>query len=286
MFVKLLSMFVGLGMAAQSGMASECNPSVDPVEVPILLYHHVAPSDGRDRYTVSPDDFEDQMQTLFELGYHTITPSQLLAAINCSGTIPEKSVLITFDDGHADVYQFAFPIMEKYGFFGAMYVVANRTTAHGFLSVDQLREMIEAGWEIGSHTFTHPDLTELDIQDLREELTDSRSTLETRLEVDIVSLAYPFGSFSPQVAQEAVKAGYTNAMGIGILNTHGVETRYYLSRREVVGQADLTMFMTLLNANNDQDVAKDQGAFTSQSLLWLASLSPKDAGLHHLWRAY
>jgi peptidoglycan/xylan/chitin deacetylase (PgdA/CDA1 family) len=286
MFAKLITLLIGVGAAVTSASSQECIPSIEPVQVPILLYHHVAPSDGSDRFTVSPDDFEDQMQMLFELGYETITPSQLVASIQCSNPIPEKSVLITFDDGHADVYQYAFPIMEQHGFFGAMYVVANRTQAPGFLSVDQLREMIESGWEIGSHTITHPDLAELSTQDLHEELKNSRLTLEDLLEVEIVSLAYPFGSFSPQVAREAVKAGYTNAMGLGILNTHGMETRYYLSRREVAGQVDLTMFMALLHHVSDQEVASDQGATASPSQVYLTSLSPKEASLHHPWRTY
>jgi peptidoglycan/xylan/chitin deacetylase (PgdA/CDA1 family) len=175
--------------------------------------------------------------------------------------------MITFDDGHADVYQHAYPILEQYGFSAAMYVVANRAGVPGFLSVDEMKQLTHSGWEIGSHTMSHADLAELNDQDLEAELTDARQLLEASLGVAINSLAYPFGSFSPDAARAAVGAGYTNAMGIGVSNNQSMANRFYFNRREVHGQYGQEEFMQLFANGTDGSISaiKDSGGSASLS---------------------
>src|SRR5688572_20258172 len=139
------------------------------VVVPILLYHWIAvsPTDGPNYtspYYVKPEVFDAQMKLLHEWGYQTITVDMLLKAINEGAELPPRPMLITFDDGHEDNYTAAFPIMQKYGFTGILYIVGNYIGIDGYLNVDQIKEMSTAGWEIGSHSMSHSDLTALEPQ--------------------------------------------------------------------------------------------------------------------------
>ncbi|MGD8731905.1 MAG: polysaccharide deacetylase family protein [Anaerolineales bacterium] len=254
MFAKLVALIFGVGTIVSAVPEQVCTPATGVLEVPILLYHHVASVEETSRFTVRASDFDEQMKTLAQLGYETITPSELVAAIQCGERLPDKPIMITFDDGHADVYRYAYPSLERHGFKAAMYVVTNRTQVSGFLSIEDMKQLLASGWEIGSHTITHPDLSELKEQELESELDTSRQFLEEVLGVEISSLAYPFGGFSSEVARAAVKAGYTNAMGLGVLNHQSMSNRYYLNRREVDGDLDIEGFLDLVTSGENAPV--------------------------------
>ena len=247
MLTKLLSVVIGLELLSTYIAKPECKPATEPLNVPILLYHHVAPTDGTDLYTVSPEMFAEQMQTLIQSGFEAITPHQLTAALQCGAPLPQRPVVITFDDGNADNYEFAFPIMRRLRLKGTIYVVANRTASPGFLSVQQLHEMVDAGWEIGSHSMTHPDLTGIDAEELPAELLASRLMLEETLGIAIESFAYPYGSSSNEIASKVDNYGYTNAMGLGNLTSHWKGNLFYLSRHAVDGRVSLDCFSALLD---------------------------------------
>jgi peptidoglycan/xylan/chitin deacetylase (PgdA/CDA1 family) len=242
MKAHILAIALGFELLTTQPVTPECIAPSTPVEVPILLYHHVAPSDGTVQLTVSPEMFETQMLILHQKGYTPITPRELSEAIRCGIPLPDLAVVITFDDGHVDNYEYAYPIMDELGFRGAMYVVANRTATDGFLDVEQLKEMLSEGWEIGSHSVSHPDLTTISAERLREELLNSRSRLEADLGIEIQSFAYPFGSFTPEMVKKVIEYGYSNAMGIGTLSKHSQGNLFYLSRHAVDGRAGLDAF--------------------------------------------
>ena len=220
------------------------------VEIPILLYHHVHPDPPSLNYWIEAENFEDQMQVLSDRGYHTVTPTQLRQAILQGLQLPPKPVIITFDDGNEDNYEFAFPIMQRFGFIGTAYIVANRLGAVGFLSVEQLKEMAAAGWEIGSHSMTHADLADATANELREELLDSRLRLERETGVEVRSFAYPFGSFVSALGSKVENYGYRTAMGLGKNTLHDLNTIYYLDRITIYGTMTLEEFGALLNGSN------------------------------------
>src|SRR5512142_2277369 len=128
------------------------------VKVPILLYHHIAVSPVGSRYYVPPDKFESELKLLHDCGYTTISTSQLVRAIMQGAALPPRPMLITFDDGNEDNYTAAFPIMQKYGFTGVLYIVVQYMNQPNYMTVDQIKEMAAAGWEIGSHSETHREL--------------------------------------------------------------------------------------------------------------------------------
>jgi len=220
---------------------------VGPGEVvaPILLYHHIDPEQTNPRYNVLPEEFAAQMQALDDWGYTTITAKQLIKAITKGEALPPRPIVITFDDGHYSVYEYAFPIMQEHGFFGVTYIVANRLKSYGFTGAPQLEEMISAGWEVGSHSYSHSDLT-LDHSIAFNEIFVSRDTLSQTLSKPVKTFAYPYGKIDSYVISRTMKWGYLGAMGLGIGYTHNLNSVFYLQRIEVEGTYDMEKFASLL----------------------------------------
>ena len=223
-------------------------PEKGQVQVPILLYHHIKDFQGRgQQYYVSVADFKEQMRALHEWGYQTLTVTQLVDIILKKEVYPQRSVVITFDDGNLDVYQNAFPVMQSLGLKGTVYVVATELTANLNLSVDVLKEMAKIGWEIGSHSMTHPDLTKSDR--LGYEICESRTLLAKEVGVKVMSFAYPYGAYNDHVFQITRDCGYSSGAGLGLFNQHSLYSLFYLSRREVKGGMTLADFANLLPWN-------------------------------------
>lgn len=155
--------------------------------VPVLMYHHVAPDPSRAGLglRVRPVDFDAQMNYLFQNGYRTVRLQDLAAAIQGIGhALPPKPVVITFDDGYEDVYRYAFPILRKYGYTATVFLVSswlNQPEKYGALSWDQVKAMARAGMQFGSHTVSHPNLLKLSLRDALEEMTESRAAIEATL---------------------------------------------------------------------------------------------------------
>jgi peptidoglycan/xylan/chitin deacetylase (PgdA/CDA1 family) len=210
-----------------------------------LLYHHVSSDGGGSRYFVDTENFRQQMKALRRWGYTSITPSYLAQVLVHGGELPARPVIITFDDGNLDVYTNAFPIMQKMGFIGTMYIVTERLNSYNLVNAEQLAEMTAAGWEIGSHTMSHSDLTYNHWQ-LDYELQQSRSLLEDTLSVPVLTLAYPYGLRDDYVVEWAKEYGYIAGMGLGTFNEHTLDTLFFLSRREVYSEYDMTAFSALL----------------------------------------
>jgi peptidoglycan/xylan/chitin deacetylase (PgdA/CDA1 family) len=213
------------------------------VTAPILLYHHIAVKD--DRYYISPNVFQQQMEKLLSLGYTGITVPQLVEVLQHGGELPERPVVITFDDGDLDVYQNAFPIMQDLGFVGTFYIVGTRLNSDDFIGVEQLKEMTAAGWAIGCHSMTHLDLT-LNHDALTYEAGACKNALEKEVGVPVSTFAYPFGNMDDFVAGKVSKYGYTSAVGLGTSSDHSWGTLYYLSRLEVQNTYDMAAFTKLL----------------------------------------
>ncbi len=185
------------------------------------------------------------MKALRDWGYTSITISQLVEAIMSSALLPDRPVLITFDDGNLNVYTNAFPIMQKYGFTGVIYIVANRLHADGYMGIDQIKEMAAAGWEVGSHSMTHAKLRYAHDR-LNVEIAQSRIDLQETLDVPVRSFAYPYGETDTLVSQQVMSYGYASAVGLGTLWNQSLYNLYYLSRREVSNGVDLQVFASYL----------------------------------------
>jgi peptidoglycan/xylan/chitin deacetylase (PgdA/CDA1 family) len=217
------------------------------VVCPILLYHHISQFDSptTSTYYALPEDFETQIRALHDWGYTSISISQLVEAILHGARLPNRPVVITFDDGNLDVYTNAFPIMQKYDFTGVMYIVVNELHADGYMGVDQIQEMVAAGWEVGSHSMTHAHLSDAH-ERLNFEIYQSRIELQGALDLPVMSFAYPYGEMDATVSTQVQSYGYTSAVGLGTLWNQSVYNLYYLSRRQVIGGVDLGTFASYL----------------------------------------
>ncbi|MFN2237265.1 MAG: polysaccharide deacetylase family protein [Anaerolineales bacterium] len=216
------------------------------VVAPILLYHHVEGEVSNSRYYVSIPDFRAQMQALYDWGYTAIPISLLLNALIDGAELPPKPIVITFDDGNRDIYDNAFPIMRDYDFPGVFYIVGNRVNSGTNIThAPELREMVEAGWEIGSHSYTHSDLT-LDHSIARYEILQSKLDIEDAVGVEVSTFAYPFGLVDPYLAQKVSDYGYRAGMGLGTSWTHTWGSMFYLNRIEIHGDFSVDYMGSLL----------------------------------------
>lgn len=202
------------------------------ITCPILLYHHIQVPDVPNEYFVAPKDFRAQMQALKDWGYTPIPISLLVKAINFGAPLPDRPVVITFDDGDITVYTTAFPIMKEFGFVGVNYIVADRLAVDGYMNTAQIKETIAAGWEVGSHSMTHTDLTTS--PNLDWEISQSKADLESALGVKVRTFAYPFGlGDKSKTIINKVGQYYSAAVGLGAAVDQAPGNLYYLWRRPV-----------------------------------------------------
>lgn len=220
--------------------------------IPILLYHHVGFFPSSSPYYISAYDFEQHMYLLHEWGYQTISVDLLVRAITEGAELPPKPIILTFDDGSETVNTTAFPIMQKYNFTGTVYIVSNFIGIPNYMDEEQIRWLYANGWEVGSHSLSHADLTErADRQ--REEIIESRRRLETYLGVPVLSFAYPFGAYNEDSVRFARFAGYVAAMGLGDSSLQGAKNLYYLYRMDVIKMTDLQGFAASLPWRGDME---------------------------------
>jgi peptidoglycan/xylan/chitin deacetylase (PgdA/CDA1 family) len=173
------------------------------VQVPILMYHHVTSfvsddplSDYIRTWVVSPDSFSQQMDYLSAHHYHTITFNQLFDALYYGGPLPSRPIILTFDDGDADHYQYVYPILLAHHFSGMFYIISGQVGWYGRMTWPQLREMLLHGMQMGSHTVHHVDLSRLlyvSEDAVQQELQQSQQTLAENLHVNIQQFCYPYG---------------------------------------------------------------------------------------------
>jgi len=178
--------------------------------VPILMYHVIGPPAADEAYPdlfLDTEDFRSQVDWLADNGYTPVTLVQVQAAWYDGGTLPPKPIVLSFDDGYLGQYLDAMPILRKKGWAGQL----NLKSEGSDLSSKQVKKMYRAGWEIASHTITHPDLTQIDSATLQRELTGSKARLERDLGIEIVNFCYPAGQYDDTVIAAVKKAGYRGA---------------------------------------------------------------------------
>lgn len=179
--------------------------------VPILYYHSVMQEKGNE-LRMPPEQFEAQMAYLQDKGYQSVSLEKLYQALYRGGTLPPKPIVITFDDGYADNYTNAFPIVSKHGFTATVFMVTSYINGEGFLSWQQLKALDANGWEIAGHTTNHPYLTKIDPSKVLGELSISKKLLEKELGHPVDFFAYPYGDLNANVVQVLKDTGYLMAV--------------------------------------------------------------------------
>jgi peptidoglycan/xylan/chitin deacetylase (PgdA/CDA1 family) len=186
---------------------------------PILYYHrvdpHVSPHVG-----VTPDQFRLQMSILQKSGFHGTTLDLAMTQGKVDPVSGKKNVAITFDDGYLDNYRYAMPILQEFGFHATVFCISGKTggvsdwtndpvwNGHRLMGKEEMREMLLMGFEIGSHTRTHPDLSRITLDEAHDEIVGSKSELEDLLGNPVRSFCYPFGSYREETTSIVRSAGY------------------------------------------------------------------------------
>ncbi len=239
--ILLLVLFVlAVGFVAQRPERSKAAGSADSVSGPkviVLNYHKV--DNQNHSLSVLPPDFEQQMAFLKENGYHTVTPHEMYMAFTDGAPLPTNPVLITFDDGYADNYTYAYPILKKYGMKAAIFVITSLMGKPGYLTWGQAAEMEASGVvSIESHTVTHGSLTDLTDEQIRYELTEAKHDIEQRLGKEVEFLAYPTGAYNLHIASLVQEAGYKGAFTVRYGNMDRAANFYAIERVPIFHTSD------------------------------------------------
>ena len=204
----------------------------EPEGFPILEYHMVQQEDPKDAYAynVPVEDFQQQLDYLQEQGYTTISIRDYLRAKKGLLQLPEKPIILTFDDGYESNYKELLPILEERGLKATIFMVTNDIGKDGYLSWQQLKDMEKRGIEIGSHTANHLPLTGMSLDEAREEVKLSKLLMEWNGMKTIYTLSYPNGKYTTDLEQMLKEEEYLAAVtGDAGLNTFDTDT-YQLQR--------------------------------------------------------
>jgi peptidoglycan/xylan/chitin deacetylase (PgdA/CDA1 family) len=181
--------------------------------VPILMYHVLgsAPSGAPDPELFVPAaDFAAQADWLAARGYHGVTLAQVFAYWRRGVALPPKPIVFSFDDGYLSDYAVALPTLRRHGWPGVLNLIVDNVKP-GDLQPWQVRRLIAAGWEIDSHTISHPDLTTLGAAQLQQEVSGSRDRLRRMFAQPVRFFCYPAGRYDAAVVAAVKAAGYLGA---------------------------------------------------------------------------
>jgi peptidoglycan/xylan/chitin deacetylase (PgdA/CDA1 family) len=161
---------------------------------------------------VSPALFRAQMRALAAAGYHAVTLDRVWRAWHGRAPLPRKPVVLSFDDGYRGDFGVAMPALHRRGWPGVLNLLVANLHRHGWgLKTWMVRRMIGNGWEVDSHTLTHPDLDTVSPAQLRREVGRSRVILRRLFGVPVDFFCYPSGLFDPAVIAAVRRAGYLGA---------------------------------------------------------------------------
>ena len=194
-----------------------------PQHIPILMYHKVLPQaeESQHKTFVTCTQFTQHIRFLAKHGFTTITFKDYFAFRDGERPMhefPNKPIIMTFDDGYVNNLQYALPIMQQYGFVGVLFALGdgdinyNQWDAgepqHALMDTKQLQTLVVAGFEIGAHSLTHPDLTKLSSLEATVEIEQSKKNLENILQQPVISFAYPYGYYNDAVKYLVQQAGF------------------------------------------------------------------------------
>jgi|GEM_PF-2118288 len=206
---RLFFTFITIFFFAACGYADKHNLSQGnkTIKILALCYHKIG--NGNSIFTIPADKFERNISILLSKGYHTIGINQLFSYLYEDGHLPEKSLLLTFDDGTISNYDYVFPYLVKNHLKGTFFVPTKAIGHPGNLSETNIREMSNNDCcEFGSHSVSHVDLSALNEKDLEEEYRSSQKALEQIVGKKIISFAYPFGILTDRDSPLLKKYGY------------------------------------------------------------------------------
>jgi peptidoglycan/xylan/chitin deacetylase (PgdA/CDA1 family) len=231
----------------------------------ILLYNVVGDNIEDDPFFqwdsslyVGVKEFQQQMTALKENGYTTITVATLAKALRDGAPLPPRPVIITFDTNKLGVYKKAYPILKQLGFTASLYLTVNFLDGKNVMTTQQIKELVAAGWEIGSKGMSGINLVDaMSRGTLGDEISGSRIELEKRLGTTVTSFSYPGGdSGGSEIIGRVQGWGYADAVGVFKTSEHSLGTIYYLGRYEIRKGLPINDFLTIFPWKNDAPLSE------------------------------
>jgi peptidoglycan/xylan/chitin deacetylase (PgdA/CDA1 family) len=206
------------------------------------MYHYLSkPPAGaetlRRDLSVSPENFESHLAYLRQAGYETISLAELAASITEGVPLPEKPIIITFDDGYRDQYDNAFPLLKEYGYTATFFIFTQPIDTYNvdYLTWEMVIEMHQAGMEFGGHSYRHPDLRNRDVDFLVYEIVGSKEAIEERIGEPVHFFAYPSGHYDDLTIKVLESANFWGAVTTQWGSLHALANRFELPRIRVQG---------------------------------------------------
>ncbi len=180
---------------------------------PIVTYHNISYAKGAFYLNnVRPESFARQMKFLKKHGYYVIDFDDFIKGLKKGRAFAKDTVVIQFDDGYADNYTNAFPVLERYRFPAMLFIVSDKVGTPGFLTWDQIKEMDAHHFTAGAHTRHHAYLPDVSLDAAREEIAGSKKMIEEHLGHPIDYFAYPSGGFNEEIEGLVEEAGFKAAV--------------------------------------------------------------------------
>lgn len=211
----------------------------------VLIYHKVTEDgDNAGKYTLSAKKFKAQLDYLQKAGYATILPEEINSLRHRN---LQKEIILSFDDGSSDHYDTVYPMLRKNKQRAIFFVISKYINVRGYLTENQIKKMSENNMEIGSHSYSHPLLDEMENSRMYYELEKSKMDLDKISEKEVVSFAPPGGWYNDDVILAARNIGYRHFFSCEI-GVNNLESQLYNYKRiEVLGDMSLDEFKKLLN---------------------------------------
>lgn len=237
----------------QPELAAPPRPAALVLRVPVLMYHYVSqvPAEQANSKVavdlrVPPELFEQHLLYLQREGYRSISVPLLWEALSGREALPAKPVILTFDDGYADAFTYAFPLLRRHGFAGTFFITVNLIGRPGYLTWDQVRALDAAGMDIESHAMEHKPMTAFGPAGLAYEMGTARAILSQQLGHEVRFFAYPSGAYSAATIQGAANNGYYAAFVKSGGSLQSLDWAYALRRTRVGGSASVEALKTAL----------------------------------------
>lgn len=230
--------------------------------VPILMYHSISHSTNPKfaQFAVPPAQFAEQMAYLHDHGYTPLTVTELVT--RSVERLPEKPVVLTFDDGMADFFTKALPVLTRYNFAATLYIVTSFVggscswlqregeAGRAMMTWKQIVLAQLAGIECAAHSHTHPQLDTLPPAQAQHEIRISKRFLEEHLGQSVTSFAYPYGYYTPETQRVVQEAGYTSACAVKHAMHTAATQPFALPRLMVKPTTTLEDFADLLSGKS------------------------------------
>ena len=224
------------------------------LKVPILMYHYISePPEDADKYrkdlSVTPEDFNAQMSYLAENGFETVDFYELSLGITNKIDLPEKPIVISFDDGYLDNFENAFPILQKYGMQGTFFIITEFIDERraGYMTWDNVEEISKAGMRIESHSKTHPDLSTAERDFIIYEVRGSQETIAAHIGYTPRYFCYPSGRYNEETMAILGELDFWGAVTTADGSWHGFDDRFEWSRVRMRNTTTLAEFKDTVN---------------------------------------